>query len=503
MSSPVRHIVIVGAGIAGWTVAAALARALAGGEFAITMIPTDGADDSIGRFGPAEPTLPQAREWNAQFGLDENALLRASRGVFALGIAYSGWTEAPWFAPFGDTGAPLDGVAFHQLALRLRDEGRLVRLADYSLAALAAQASRFARPRDDESVLSTMTYGFQVERSGSRAFLRAEAERAGVVIVAGTFLSAELESNGNVGAVTLTSGERVEGDLFLDCSGDRALLIEGALGTGFESWRKWLPVDRTIELMCESQVPPAPYCLVAAQPFGWRRSVPLQRRIGECVAFSSAHVGDAAAYASLESELLGAPSGEPSFAKFETGRRRIVWNRNCIAMGAAAAGLEPVQSTALHLVQTAVARLIELFPSRPADCAEAAEYNRRTLGELDRLRDFLILRYKTNRRDGEPLWDDLRAMDLPESAAQKLRLYRARGRIILLDEESFEEPEWAALLDEHGIRPHRHDPLADAIPPDRLHRHFGRLRELIVQAVGTLPTHTDYVRHHCANEDAA
>jgi tryptophan 7-halogenase len=503
MSVPTSNIVIVGAGIAGWAAAAALARALSGGSFAVTVVPTDGPDDSIGRFGPAEPTLPQSREWQAQFGLDENALLRASRGTFALGVAYSGWTETPWFAPFGDTGAPLDGVAFHQLAGRLRSEGRIVRFADYSVTALAAQASRFARPPDTDSVLSSMTYGFQLERSGYAAFLQAEAGRGGVVTAAGAFAGAELDADGNIAAVTLTSRERVEGDLFLDCSGDRALLIEGALGTGFESWQKWLPVDRTVELMCESPVPPAPYCLVAAQPFGWRRTVPLQQRIGECLAFSSAHVDDETAYASLESELLGPPVGEPSFGRFEAGRRRLAWNRNCIAMGAAVVALEPVQSTALHLVQTAVARLIELFPNRAADCAEATEYNRRTLGELDRLRDFLILRYKTNGREGEPLWDELRAMDLPESAAQKLRLYGSRGRILLLDEESYEEPEWAALLDEHGIRPKRYDPLADAIPRDRLHRHFARIRELIVQAVGTLPAHADYVRQQCTIEPAA
>ncbi len=499
-----QRVVIVGGGIAGWTAAAALGRALPGGRYSIVLVDTDGPDDSIGGFGPAEPMLPASRECHLRFSPDEDALLCAAGGTFGLGVAYSGWgSEGPaYFAPFGDVGAPIDAVPFRHLAARLRHEGRNVRLADYSLAAIAAQISRFARPLEDSrSVLSTYSYGLHLSRSDCSAFWRKQAEQAGVTCTGVRFAGAELGAAGEIAAVRLDSGARVAGDLFLDCSGSRALLIDGALGTGFESWREWLPCDRALELACESGAPPAPYVHVAAHPAGWRRTVPIQDGIGECFVYHSADLEDQHAHDQLHAGLLGRPLSAPRMTQFEAGRRRLAWNRNCIALGAAATTLEPLACTGLHLVLTAVQRLVEFFPHDPDGPAEASEYNRLTVNEHERLRDFLILRYKANGRRGQAFWDRCRHTEVPDSLARKIDLYRSRGRVLLYDEETFEEGEWSSLFDELGIEPRRHDALADAVPAERIDRHLKRLREIILAAAAGLPAHGDYVRALCRSAE--
>lgn len=481
------RVVILGEGVAGWAAAALLARSLPAPHYSIYLVPTGKPDDSLGPVGAVEATLPLVREFHLRLGLSEDELVPASGASYALGAAWSGWssTEPTFFLPFGDIGAPLEAVAFHQLAGRVRAAGGVVRFGNYSLAAMAAQMGRFARPSDDPtSVLSTYSHGFHFPLGRYASALRDVALGGGVRVGGSPFAAAELDERGDLAELRLESGETVAGDLFIDCSGPSAHLVAGALSTGFESWRGWLPCDRASSSLAPTAVPPSPYSHIEANPVGWRRVVPVQGGVGELLLTCSAFA-------------------EGSGVPFESGRRKRSWVRNCIAVGAAAATVEPLHSTSLHLVHRAVARLLRLFPASRHSPAEAAEYNRQTNEELDRLRDLLILPYKLNGRRGEPFWDALRAMEVPEPLARKIALFESRGRIPLLDGDMFEEAEWAALLDALGVRPRRYDPRAGALPTERIERHLSSIRSTMLEAAARLPLHADYLAQHKRRRSAA
>jgi tryptophan 7-halogenase len=453
------RIGIVGGGVAGWMAALALVRALPGTR--IDLIETEGPDWSLGPFGPAEASLPDFPHWLADHGVDENALLRAARGSFALGTAFSGWAgpEADWFLPFGTIGAPLAGTGFHQLAARLRAGGHALRLADFSLAAIAAASGRFARPSDDpRSILSSYGYGLHLDRAGLAATLRA----ASGIGPAGTFRAFADDQ------VTLHDGTRIAADLWLDCSGPAALLAGGG---DWESWAEWLPCDRVVESWNPAEGVPPPYGHAGAFEAGWQRTVPLVGGQGGALFYASGH--------------LPAQPGAVSFAQ---GRRTQAWRGNVVALGAAATLVEPLHGWNLALLQNALARLIGLLPAAPGG-PEPAEYNRLTAEEADRLRDFAILHYKTNGRTGDPLWDAARTTPVPETLRHKLDLYESRGRVPLYDEELFEAEDWIAVLDGQGVRPRRHDALADAIPEEALAQHASHIRALILDAVRAMPHH--------------
>jgi tryptophan halogenase len=450
---------IVGSGVAGWMAALVLSRALPGA--CIDLIETEGPDWSLGPFGPAEVSLPDFPFWLADHGVDENALLGAARGSFALGTAFSGWAgpEADWFLPFGTIGAPLAGTPFHQIAARLRAAGQKLRLADFSLAAIAAASGRFARPSGDpRSILSSYGYGLHLDRAGLAEMLRT----ASGIAPAGTFRAFA------DGKVTLQDGGTVIADLWLDCTGPAALLA----GAGeWESWAEWLPCDRVVESWNPAEGVPPPYGHAGAFEAGWQRTVPLVGGQGGALFYASAH--------------LPAQPGAVSFAQ---GRRAQAWRGNIVALGAAAALVEPLHGWNLALLQNALTRLIGLLPAAP-DGPEPAEYNRLTAEEADRVRDFAILHYKTNGRAGDPLWDAARAAAVPASLQHKLDLYASRGRVPLYDEELFEAEDWIAVLDGQGVRPRRHDALADAIPEEVLTQHAGHIRALILDAVRAMPHH--------------
>jgi tryptophan halogenase len=481
------RLVILGEGVAGWTAAAMLAAALPRPRYTISLVATGEPDDSLGPFGVAEAAPPSIREFHLRLGLDEDRLIRHSNVAYALGAAFSGWSSAEptFFLPFGDIGAPLGTVPFHQLAARLRAAGDEVRFGNFSVATIAAQMGRFARPSDDpSSALSTYSYGLHLPLDLYARALRELALSRAVRMVESPFVAAELDERGDVAGLRLASGESERGDLFIDATGPSALLSEGALASGFESWRAWLPCDRAAASSSGTQVPPAPYSHIETGTAGWRRVLPFQGGVGELLVSCSA----------------GADA--PGTA-FEAGRRKGPWTRNCVAVGAAAATVEPLRSSSLHLLHRALARLLRLFPASPHATAEATEYNRATVEELDRLRDWLILPYKLNGRRGQPFWDQVRYMAVPDALARKIALYRSRGRVPLLDGDIFDEAEWAAAFDALGVRPARYDARADALPLDRIRQHFASIRKIMLDAAATLPSHRDYLARSSTRVSAA
>ncbi|HET7817399.1 MAG TPA: tryptophan halogenase family protein [Sphingomicrobium sp.] len=488
------RIVILGDGLDAAMAAAVLARALPRDHHPICLVGTGTGNPS---FGPVEATLPSIRRFHSRLGIGEETVLQDASGSFSLGTAYAGWsgTGTAFFAPFGDIGSPLQGVAFRHLAQRLRAAGAQLRLADYSIAAMLAQSGRFTRPLDDpRSPLSTYTYGLHLDVRGYANLLFASAERAGVTRARSAFRSAELAEDGQIAALACADGSRVEADVVIDASGPAALLAGTIEGARFQSWSHWLPWDSAAAIECDSPIPPAPYALVTAERFGWLRTVPGNGRLGECIAYASSELSGSEATDRLVSAARGTPVSEPSVVRVKPGRLAEQWRANCIAVGEAAAMLEPTSSTSFHLLQAQLERLVELFPTANEGGILRREFNRLTSQELDRTRDFVILRYKLNGRAGERVWDSLRAMTVPDELAYKLERYAARGRVPLLDGDMFDEAEWAAIFDELGVRPKRYDVLADAMPVDGLQAQFARMRQVMLECVRGVPLHGDYLK---------
>ncbi|MDB5703405.1 MAG: Tryptophan halogenase [Sphingomonas bacterium] len=485
-------VAILGGTVAGWMAAATLARRLPRQRYRVVIVETAQDGDGLGDFGTTLTALPSIRPFHESLGIDENLLLRAARGSFALGVAFAGWAarDTAAFLPFGAVGAPLGPAAFHQLLTRLRQEGRSIRATDYSIAAIAAQAGRFARPSGDaRSVLSQYAYGLHIDSWGYLAAMRATAEAHGARVAAAPFQRALRGGSGDIAALELATGEIVSALLFVDATGASALLSGAALGVGFESWRHWLPCNQAIAARVPDPSDPPPFGQVEALASGWRSMTPLAGDVGQLSCTSSAFdVTDGV-------EGPGIRSGEaPHRIAFENGRRIAPWHRNCVAIGAAACVLEPLHPVALQLVQSALARLVTLFPNAAEAPVEAGEYNRMTINEAESARDFLIAQYATNGRTGEVFWDAVRSAPPPEHLAYKLALFASAGRMPMYDDEVFEEADWIALLDAQNVRPRRHDALAGGVPIERIEQHLARLREAIIAGVKTMPPHGEYLR---------
>ena len=498
MSAPdaLRRIVIVGGGTAGWMAAAAMARLRRNGVTAIILIESD----EIGTIGVGEATIPPIRTFNEMLGLDEAEFLAATGGTFKYGIEFVDWARIGerYMHPFGGFGADMDGIGFHQLWLKFRGEAGAFE--DYNLCAVASRMGRFERPsRDPRSILSTLSHAFHFDAGLYAAFLRRYAEARGVERREGTVTDVSLRGeDGFIEAVTLAGGERIEGDLFVDCSGFRALLIGEALGSAYEEWTQWLPCDRAVAVpSAPAAGDPLPFTRATARAAGWQWRIPLQHRNGNGYVYSSSDVSDKEAAATVLAGLETEALDEPRFLRFTTGRRREVWKKNCVALGLASGFMEPLESTSIHLVQAGISKLFALFPDRSFDPVLAGEYNRLTAIQTEQIRDFLILHYTATERDDSPFWRRCREIELPESLARRIALFRSQGRLFRYEDELFSESSWLAVLLGQGILPQRYDPLADTLPDEDVRQTLSRMKAFIAQAAERMPRHGDYVRRHC------
>lgn len=494
--APVRKIVIVGGGSAGWMSAAACATASDGG-CAIELVESE----DIGIVGVGEATIPAIRQFNAFLGLDEAEFMASTQASYKLGIRFSGWTheQDDYFHPFGSYGRDFDWLPVFQYFLQARAAGDTTPLQEYSLAWLASKANRFAMPdRDPRTALSTLDYAYHFDAVEYGRYLRRIAESRGVTRTEGLVADVERSAkDGSVHALVLKDGRRVEGDFFIDCTGFRGLLIEGALKTGYDDWSHYLPCDRAIAVPCAHGGDFTPYTRSVAQTAGWRWRIPLQHRIGNGYVHCSDFISEDEATSVLLSQLDGAPLADPRVLRFKTGRRRKAWNGNVLAIGLAAGFLEPLESTSLHLIHSGIMRFLAMFPHGRTDQVSAQEYNRVTEEEWLGVRDFLILHYAANRREDGALWRHVASMARPETLDWRMEHFKARGRVVSPGFEIFQEVNWISVLMGQGVEPESYDPLADFRRADGAAL-LAQIRQVLESAASKMSDHRAFINQHRA-----
>lgn len=496
MSAQARQIIIVGGGTAGWMTAASLARFL-DSRYRIHLIESD----EIGTVGVGEATIPQIQLFNNALGLDENDFLRQTRGTFKLGIQFVDWLRPGhrYIHAFGQIGRALGLLPFHQYWLRYRAAGGELGIDAFSLNAVAALQNKFTRqPKAPGTTLPPMTYAFHFDASLYAKYLRKYAEDRGVVRIEGKVQHVPLRGeDGSIEAVVLADGQRIGGELFIDCSGFRGLLIEQTLRTGYDNWSHWLPCDRAMAVPCARSDEFTPYTRSTARGAGWQWRIPLQHRTGNGYVYCSRHLSDDEAAATLLANLDGEALADPRPLRFVTGKRKKFWNRNCVAIGLSAGFIEPLESTSIHLIQTAIARLLAFLPEGEIQPADVDEYNRQSAFEFERIRDFLVLHYKSVERNDTPFWDHCRNMPIPEELQRKIDLFAASGRIVRHDDELFTEVGWLQVLLGQGVLPAHHHPLAEQLSADELTGFMNMIRAVIQHEVAGMPSHAAFVARHC------
>ena len=481
----VKRVVIAGGGTAGWTVAAALVKNL-GPLLAITLVESD----AIGTVGVGESTIPTARRFHELIGLDEQAFVRATGASFKLGIAFEDWARVGdrYFHSFGVTGPSTWMADFQHMWLEAREQGFAGELGDYCLELQAAKEGKFQGGRG-----SPLNYAYHLDATAYGQFLRGIAEPQGVRRVEGKIAEVKVApDSGFIEALVLESGETVEGDLFIDCTGFRGLLIEGALATGWDDWSHWLPTDSALAVQTEAVGPARPYTRAVAHPAGWQWQIPLQHRVGNGLVYCSRFMSDDEAQALLAERVEGPMLTEPRLIRFKAGSRRKEWHKNCVAIGLASGFVEPLESTSIHLIMIAVTRLMQLFPFGGVNEAVAERYNDVARREIEGIRDFIILHYYLNERD-EPFWQECRSLDIPASLAERIALFREGANAYQAADELFRTDSWVQVMLGQRLTPRSHHAMGQLMPPEQLRTALAGAAEKVRQAVARLPAHQAFL----------
>ena len=491
---PIRRVVIAGGGTAGWIAAYALVKQL-GALLDITLVESE----EIGTVGVGESTIPTARTFHQFMGIDEADFVRATGSTFKLGISFEDWAREGdrYIHSFGTLGRSTWMVEFHHFWLRARELGIAAEIGEFCLEHQAAAARRFG-PSDQVP----LNYAYHLDAGLYGRYLRQLAEAAGVRRIEGKI--AEVRQNGESGdieALILETGQAIEGDLFIDCTGFRALLIGKALDVAFEDWSHWLPTDSALAVQSRATEPPPPYTRAIAHRAGWRWKIPLQHRIGNGLVYSSAHMSDEEARRLLDESISGEVLIEPRLIRFKAGYRRKVWVRNCVALGLSGGFIEPLESTSIHLIMIAVTRLLQVFPFREVSDAVAERFNLQSSREIEGIRDFIILHYHLTERDDSDFWSDCRSLTVPDSLAQRIDLFREAAHAFQDTHDLFRVDSWVQVMLGQRLAPHGRHPAAQLMSEPQLRDALQSLRSNIVHAVTAMPTHQAWLRGFDAPDD--
>jgi tryptophan halogenase len=486
----IKRIGIVGGGTAGWMAASILARALPGTGCVITVIESP----DIGTVGVGEATIPPIIDLLRFLNINEADFVKHTQATYKLGIKFTHWRSAgrSYWHPFGAFGAMINLRPFFHAWQKAQGAGMDLRFNDFSLCAALGDAGKFRFPdATAQGPVSGLRYALHFDASLVARYLRSYSERLGVARLERTVAEATLRADGFLDELIFDDGTRLQADLYVDCSGFRGLLIEGALKTGYLDWTGILPCDRAVAIPTELSTARPPYTEAYAHPAGWRWRIPLQHRVGNGYVYSSAHLSDTQALDDLLSAVEGKPTADPRFLRFVTGRRKLLWNRNCVALGLSSGFLEPLESTSIHMVMSGAYKLLEHFPNRSFAQENIESYNRELIEEIERIRDFIVLHYLTGRVD-TPLWASCQSMKLPDTLERRIELYKRTGRIRYRAGELFTDLSWFYIFDGIGITPETHDPLMDVVTMKQLREILAAMAKSNEQAGQGVPSHDSY-----------
>ena len=485
------QVVIAGGGTAGWMTAAALGKLL-GHYLSVTLVESD----EIGTVGVGEATIPTIRSFHQLMNIDEAEFLRETSGTFKLGIQFDNWGTKgdSYIHSFGETGKECWAGQFQHFWLRGLKLGVSAPFGDFSPELQAAKAGKFAltnKPR--------LSYAYHLDASAYAKYLRKISERHGVRRVEGKIQHVMLDDeSGFIRSLCLDSGEQIEGEFFIDCTGFRALLMEKALHVGYEDWSGIFICDSAVAAQTELSGDIPPYTRSIAYECGWRWRIPLQHRMGNGLVYSSQYISDDEAMALFLRELGESPINAPRIIKFKPGRRLKSWSRNCVAIGLASGFIEPLESTSIHLISSSIIRLMRMIPISGINKCDVDEYNRQSLNELNDVRDFVALHYKATNRSDSAFWRYCKSMDVPETLSRRIEIYRDSARIFWSSEELFTANSWNQVMLGQGILPGAYHPVADLMSDEELHKYLAGYRQSILNFVQTLPSHAEFLKSYCA-----
>lgn len=489
----IKKIVIVGGGTAGWMFASALAKVLDPSYCKVQLIESSDIDT----IGVGEATIPRIELFNDLLELEEDEFIRHTNGTFKLGIEFKGWAPngGTYFHPFGKIGRNMDGIHFYQYWLKMNKLGLAEPIGHYTPCHVAAYAQRFEPPEGlENSPMNDLSYAYHFDAGLYVKLLKKLALNWGVEHTIATISGAKLDSGGSIESVHSDDGGGFEGDFFVDCSGFRGLLIEEALHTGYESWNHWLPTDSAVVCQTEPQGDPIPYTRSTATEAGWQWRIPLQNRTGNGHVYSSKFLTDEQALAIFESNLDASKINDPRVIRFNAGKRKKLWNKNCVCAGLAGGFVEPLESTSIDMIQTVIALFLRLFPSKAIDQGDVDLFNSLIDFEVSGIRDFIIMHYFINDKVGIPFWDYCRSMSIPESLAIRMSRYKANGRIHRDKDELFTELSWFSVMNGQGVVTDGYNPLVDQMDLDLLTKRFNNIGRMIKGAVDYMPSHSSYLK---------
>lgn len=485
-------VVIAGGGTAGWLTAAALARQL-GALVDVTLVEST----EIGTIGVGEATIPPMRTFHRLLKIDEQQFIKATNATFKLGIRFENWRVQGenYFHSFGTTGKETIITEFLHFWLKGREMGIAKEFGDYCVEFKAALQGKFSLQAEGK-----INYAFHLDAALYAKFLKDIALAGGVKHKDSKISGVKLhESTGFITALELEGRDELAGDLFIDCTGIKGLLIEQALHTGFEDWNHWLPCDTAVAVQTHSIEPAVPYTRSIAHHAGWRWKIPLQNRTGNGLVYCSRHMNDSEATQLLRDSVQGELITDPRVIRFRTGRRRKVWNKNCIAIGLSSGFLEPLESTSIHLVMTAITRLLQMFPQKEISQSVVKEFNRQSLSEIEKIRDFIILHYKLTERSDSAFWRYCHDMDVPEELMHRIRLFKEAGKSYQVEGELFRLDSWTQVMLGQGLYPEQYHPIVDSMKTNDLNDFLKGLHDQVSRVVDKLPRHDDFVRQYCAS----
>ncbi len=490
----IRKVVVAGGGTAGWMAAAAISKLIGTHlECPVTLIESD----EIGTVGVGESTIPTLKHFHNLLGINENNFIKATGGTFKLGINFENWKteQHEYFHAFGQTGRGSWACGFQHFWLKaVKDYGLEKEFGEYCLEWRAAKELKFSHLQNDG-----LNHAYHIDATAYGQFLRRYSGFFGVQRIEGKIEQVNLHGeNGNIESLTLASGENIEGDLFIDCTGQRALLIGGALKVPYEDWSEQLLSDSAIAVQTDSHRPPVPFTRAIAHQAGWRWQIPLQTRVGNGLVYSSAHMSDDEAMDTLINGLDGKALIEPRQIRFKTGMRQQQWYRNCVSIGLSSGFIEPLESTSIHLIQSGILRLLKIFPYHGIKQIDIDNYNRKTRYEIERIRDFIILHYHVNQRDDSQFWRDCRNMVVPELLQNKIDAFQQTGRVFHDPQEMFGDS-WMQVMLGQGIEPEAFHPIMNTLSKQEMAQFLTSISHNISQALGQLTSHDEYVTQFTAN----